>query len=194
MLIRHNKTFKALGLVLFLLLALLAAGCGEAGEDTSQERQAANDEYSYTIPAGWVQSDKYSSEDKIFYVQDGHEDEEQPDNISVEVKSSRYAADEHMQFRDAIVAQLTMQLRNVPALLTGDGRFTDEGAVLYVFTITEEPPEGAPEDAVGVVTRQYYVIDDKQYALIHLTNFSGAEEADAAAERLATSFCFIHES
>ena len=44
-----------------------------------------------------------------------------------------------------------------------------------------------------MTTRQYYVVGEKKYALIHLTNFSGSEETDAAAERMATSFCWAEQ-
>ena len=195
---------KLVYLALGLLMLLLAAGCGAEGnnEDVSQERDFSDKNCGYVIPAGWVKSDKYSTDDKVFYVPDGHEDDEQPDNISVEIGTNKYAADEHVKFREAIVRQLAMQLQGVPGLLTGDGRFTDNEDVLYVFTFREEALDengeseiNLPEEErfVGVTTRQYYVVGENKYALIHLGNFSGSEETDAAAERMATSFCWAEQ-
>ena len=107
-----------------------------------------------------------------------HEEDELPDNISVEVKTNRYSAEDHMEFRDAIVRQLTIQASRVGAELTGEGTFTDQEDVLYIFTISEE----------DVVTKQFYIVGDKRYCLIHLTNFTGSESADEAAQAMADSF------
>lgn len=133
---------------------------------------------SYTVPDGWVKMEKYSTEDKIFYVEEGHEEDELPDNISVEVKTNRYSTEDHMKFRDAIVRQLTMQASSVGAELTGEGTFTDQEDVLYIFTISEE----------DVVTKQFYIVGDNRYCLIHLTNFTGSGRADEAARDMADSF------
>ena len=133
---------------------------------------------SYTVPDGWVKMEKYSTEDKIFYAEEGHEEDELPDNISVEVKTNRYSAEDHMKFRDAIVRQLTIQASGAGAELTGEGTFTDQEDILYIFTISEE----------DVVTKQFYIVGDKRYCLIHLTNFTGSESADEAAQAMASSF------
>lgn len=81
---------------------------------------------SYTVPEGWAKMERYSTENKIFYAEEGHEDDEMPDNISVEVGTNRYSADEHEKFREAILRQLAMQLQGVDAELTGDGTFTEQ--------------------------------------------------------------------
>ena len=80
---------------------------------------------SYTVPEGWAKMERYSTENKIFYAEEGHEDEEMPDNISIEVGTNRYGADEHEKFREAILRQLAVQLQSVDAELTGDGTFTE---------------------------------------------------------------------
>lgn len=133
---------------------------------------------SYTVPDGWMKLDKYSTKNKLFYVQEGHEDDELPDNISIEIGTNRYSADEHEKFRDAIVRQLTMQIQGLDAELTGSGTFTAQEDVLYIFTIREK----------DVVTRQFYIVGDQRYCLIHLTNFTGSEQADDAAQAMADSF------
>lgn len=185
-----------------LLLAGLLAGCagarqqampGGAGApdalDTpagSQAESPAQDAGegetafpgSYTVPEGWVIAEQYSTEAKTFYVEAGHEEDELPDNISVEVGTNRYGADEHEQFRDAIVRQLVMQMQGLDAQLMGNGTYTDQGYILYIFTLTEP----------DVVTTQYYIVGDERYCLIHLTNFTGSETADKAAQAMADSF------
>ena len=188
-----------------LLLASLLAGCGDRpGQSASGETDAPGTAdvsavpesetpettapldkesesgfpCSYIVPEGWVKLEQYSREDKVFYAEKGHEDDERPDNISVEVKRNRYSAEDHMKFQDAIVRQLTMQAGRAGAELTGEGTFTAQEDILYIFTISEE----------DVVTRQFYIIGDKRYCLIHLTNFTGSESAEEAARAMADSF------
>ena len=37
-------------------------------------------------------------------------------------------------------------------------------------------------------TKQYYILDHYRYCLIHLTNFSGEDEAERAAAAMMNSF------
>lgn len=135
----------------------------------------------YDVPQGWVVAPQYSSQQKLFYVQQGQKQAARPDNISVEEGSNLYAKEEHEQFRSAILSQLMMQLRNQPGVqLEGEGTHTAAGDVLYIFTIREED--------TGIVTRQFYIVGDKRYCLIHETNFSGEIAADDAARAMADSF------
>ena len=186
-----NKRLLAVALGLSLFMSLAACSNQQSPSDSSQENASTSEGVSpsdsetnldfpgsYIVPDGWVKMEKYSTEDKIFYAEEGHEEDELPDNISVEVKTNRYSAEDHMEFRDAIVRQLTMQASRVGAELTGEGTFTDQEDVLYIFTISEE----------DVVTKQFYIVGDKRYCLIHLTNFTGSESADEAAQAMADSF------
>lgn len=114
---------------LFLLSAVLClSACGAPAEKPEEsppqpEAEPPAEETAipgiWTVPEGWVKAERYSTEDKIFYVEEGCEEDEQPDNISIEVGTNRYGAEEHMKFRDAIVRQLTMQAGRVGAELTG---------------------------------------------------------------------------
>jgi len=114
----------------------------------------------YIVPEGWVKSEQYSSEDKIFYVEEGHEKDTRPDNISIEIGTNRYGLDEHDKFRYAILRQLSMQSKGSSAKIDDD----------------------------YALTRQYYIVDDHRYCLIHLTDFSGNEDAADAARAIADSF------
>lgn len=151
----------------------------QSTENAAPEAEQKNEfPGSYTVPDGWVKVEQYSSADKFFYVEDGHENDETPDNISIEVGTNRYSEDEHEDFRDAIVRQLTMQLQGVRADVTGDGTHTAQDYIVYIFTISEE----------DVITKQYYIVGDKRYCLIHLTNFTKSESADEAARTMVDSF------
>lgn len=204
--VRQKRRLKmGAAFALVLLLASSLAGCGDKPRESASgetdapstasvpaaphsrqpETPAPPDKGSesgfpgsYTVPDGWVKMEQYSRADKVFYAEEGHEDDERPDNISVEVKTNRYSAEDHMKFRDAIVRQLTMQASRAGAELTGEGTFTAEEDILYIFTISEE----------DVVTKQFYVVGDRRYCLIHLTNFTGSESADEAARAMADSF------
>lgn len=196
----YRKRITALSLLLVLMLCLLE-GCTNKpievpdtqknttaayAPDTNQPTKDMQSEVekesdfpgSYIVPDGWVKAEKYSSADKFFYVEDGHENDETPDNISIEIGTNRYSENEHENFRNAIVQQLTMQLQGVDAEITGDGTYTDQNYIVYIFTINEG----------DVVTKQYYIVGEKRYCLIHLTNFTGSESADEAAQIMADSF------
>ena len=131
----------------------------------------------YTVPDGWVKWDEYSTEEEVFYVEDGQEEKEYPDNISVSFGTNRYSAKEHERFRDAIVQQLLVQLEGVDAQLNGDGTYTEQGYILYIFTIDEQE----------AVTKQYYVVNDYEYCLVHVTNFSKSESVYEAAQSIVDS-------
>ncbi len=158
------------------------SGISEGSQAREPEQPESENESafpgSYTVPEGWVKAEQYSTVDKVFYVEEGHEEDDLPDNISIEIGTNRYAAEEHEQFRDAIVRQLLVQLQGVEAELTGDGTYTEQGYVVYIFTIS----------GTDALTKQYYIVGDQQYCLIHLTGFSGSESTVQAAQDMADSF------
>lgn len=155
--------------------------------DPSESSKSAEDTAipgSYTIPDGWVKAEKYSTGRQIFYIEEGHENDERPDNIAIHVGKNKYSLNEHGQFRDAIVKQLLMQLKGIEADLHGDGTYTAQGDLLYIFTIDEG----------NVVTTQYYILKDYGFCLVQLTNFSGSETSEEAARTMADSFVWNIEA
>ncbi len=183
---REREPDMRKGSIILLTIAviLLTAGCGRSSVSAAQQTEygmKAADFGSYNVPAGWVKAERYSTEDKIFYVQEGEEEDEQPDNISIEFGRNKYKLEEHMKFRDAIVKQLAMQLSGrQDTMVSGEGVYTDQEYIMYVFTIEEEES--------GIMTKQYYIVDDYRYCLIILTNFDGSGEAVRAAGEMADSF------
>lgn len=178
-------------ILLTITVILLTAGCGRssvsaAAQQTEYGMKVA-DFGSYSVPVGWGKAERYSTEDKIFYVQEGQEEDEQPDNISIEFGRNKYKLEEHMKFRDAIVKQLAVQLSGrQDTTVSGEGVYTDQEYIMYVFTIEEEES--------GVMTKQYYIVDDYRYCLIILTNFDGSGEAVQAAGEMADSFVWTTEA
>lgn len=206
---RHMKWHRGFMLFTAVLAALLLlAGCGvqptdfmqkptesadtAASEPPASAAQAAPVETedgtfytkefgTYTVPTGWVEADKYSTDSKFFYVVDGTEEEPQPNNISVESGKNKYLAKDHEQFRTAILNQILMQIKGTKAALNGAGTYTkDNGYNLYIFTITE--------DETDVVTNQYYIVGDYRYVLVQETTFADAEDADKAAQTIVDGF------
>ena len=111
-------------------------------------------------------------------MEEGHEKDTRPDNISIEIGTNRYGLDEHDKFRYAILRQLSMQSKGSSANVTGEGVHTEQDYIMYIFTIDDD----------YALTRQYYIVDDHRYCLIHLTDFSGNEDAADAARAIADSF------
>ena len=144
-------------LIVLLTMVLLLAGCGknegslpqsppdefvaDHQEDSSSETEISSEDHaipgSYTVPEGWEKSEKHSTDSQIFYIEEGHENDEKPDNISIHVGKNQYSLDEHEQFWEAIVQQVLMQLDGIKAQLNGDGTYTEQGDLLYIFTIDE---------------------------------------------------------
>ena len=78
-----------------------------------------------------------------------------------------------------ILSQLMMQVQGSAAQVNGEGTYTDSGDVLLVYTITE----------TGCTTKQYYIVGDYEYCLIHLTVYSGDDTGGIkAAETMVNSF------
>ena len=182
-------------LIVLLAMVLLLAGCGKNGtsspqspsdesvtdqqEPSSSETEISSEDHaipgSYIVPDGWEKSEKHSTNSQIFYIEEGHENDEKPDNISIHVGKNKYSLDEHEQFRDAIVQQILMQLDGIEAQLNGDGTYTEQGDLLYIFTT------------------QYYIVRDYGFCLIQLTNFSGSETTEQAARDMVDSFVWDTE-
>ena len=76
-----------------------------------------------------------------------------------------------------------MQLDGIEAQLNGDGTYTEQGDLLYIFTIDEG----------DIVTTQYYIVKDYGFFLIQLTNFSGSETTEQAARDMVDSFVWDTE-
>lgn len=163
----------------------ITAETGET-EDSGDGKEAGPRTYqkdfgSYELPEGWVEAEKYSSENQFFYVREGQAEDERPDNIAVTTGKNRYEESEHEQFRDAIMTQIMQQIDGEEGIeLTGNGSYTEKDYVVYTFTVTETDP--------AVVTTQYYIVGDYKYCLVHETNFTGDSDVDRVAKHISDSF------
>lgn len=154
-------------LIVLLTMVLLLAGCGKNGASSPQS------------PSDESVADRQkpsSSETEI-----SSEDHAIPGSYTVPEGWEK--SEEHEQFRDAIVQQILMQLDGIEAQLNGDGTYTEQGDLLYIFTIDEG----------DIVTTQYYIVKDYGFCLIQLTNFSGSETTEQAARDMVDSFVWDTE-
>lgn len=74
-------------------------------------------------------------------------------------------------------------MEGIKAELNGDGTYTEQGDLLYIFTIDEGE----------IVTTQYYIVKDYGFCLIQLTNFSGSITTDEAVRSMVDSFVWDDE-
>lgn len=144
----------------------------------------------YTVPDGWIETDEYSASGMMFYVEEGHEDDASPDNISISVGDCPYSLDGHVSFREAIMRQLAMQIQmsgnDEGAQLSGSGSNTARGYILYTFTI----------EADGTITQQNYILKDYGFCLVQVISFSGTENENIfeAAQSIVDSFVWNGDS
>ena len=137
---------------------------------------------SYRVPKNWIESTKYSTKDKFFYVAEGTEEDPLPNNISVNVGKNKYSSEQHMKFRDAILNQLVMQLPK-DVILNGNGSYTANDYVLYTFTFS------ITEGDTTLSATQYYIVADYKYVMVYETAFTdNTEEVDIVAKSIVDTF------
>lgn len=169
-------------LLIIVLLILCVTGCQKAENNIETEGIYNKDFGSYEVPDGWIESKKYSSSSKYFYVLKGEEDDEsQPNNISINRGTNKYAEEDHETFRKAILAQLSFQTSGTENKeITGNGSTTDNRYILYTFIINDKYE--------NVITTQYYIVGNYEYILVHETSFGESKETDEAAKFIVNSF------
>lgn len=198
-------------LLLCLVIMLLLTGCNSGNDsilselDSSVTNQIENSESSvaeedqvvkddafpgtYTVPDGWIEAEKHSTDGMKFYVEEGHEDDASPDNIAIRVGECPYSLDDHESFRMAIMRQITMQIQmsgSDDAQMSGSGSNTAQDYILYTFKI---------EDS-NTITQQYYILKDYGFCLVQVTSFSGAENENIfeAAQSIVDSFIWNEDT
>lgn len=138
----------------------------------------------YEIPADWIESEAHSTNSKFFYVKEGEENENRPNNISVNEGTNKYSESEHEKFRMAILKQLSMQIgRNEDVKLNANGSNTKNGYLVYTFSIKDG----------NTTTTQYYIVGEYKYVLVHETTFVNSTETDNAAQKIIDTFKWKEE-
>lgn len=146
----------------------------EPSEDPSEDH-ADDSRYilknsSFSVAEDWEQVDK-DSNGYVFCLEGTYKGKtaEVPNNIMVTYGTNRYSKDDHMMFRDAILRQLSEQIKGSDVTnVNASGSTTANGDIVYVFDM-----KGATEEKV-----QYYIVGDKEYICVSamIWDYDAAEE------------------
>ena len=149
----------------------------------------------FSVPDTFVETKKFSTPDKPFYV--SQEDEAAlasgkfkfVNNISVSKGKNKYTKENHFEFRQAILRQLAFQCSVSGFSISGGGYHSKSGYVVYKFVLSpcEELLKKRPQEPT---TTQYYIVsEDYSYVLVHETARGDAADTDAAADMIVETFC-----
>jgi hypothetical protein len=170
----------------------LVAPIPEGGDETVEGDIAGEGEFlfekdfgSYRVPEGWEESESHSTDEKYFYVPRGNDDLEWTDNISVNIGSNKYSEEELDDFKEAIMEQYATQidLEDTDGVV-GFAYKTPQGYPVLVFTVTEID---------GLITRQYYIVADHKFCLVHVTCKDDPEDAERTSKCIVESFIWAEE-
>jgi hypothetical protein len=173
------KNYTVIFFIFFMVLVKISAQNDDGGTDISGSI-ISKSFGSFFLPDDWIEITRYSRNGKYFYSHKSEAISSSMTNVSIELGRNRYALEDHMTFRYAILRQLLMQAGK--AQINGSGTFTERGDPLYIFTIEEQEPH--------ITTIQFYIIGDQKHILIHLTDFHNGNitNAEEIARIMVDSF------
>ena len=151
--------------------------------NTAKDGQRVDKDFgSFVVADGFGEAKEQSGNGRYFYVVKGHEHDARPDNISINTGHQNYNLDESEKFAQSTTWQLNMQIKQsgIDANVTGSSGKTDAGDIMYIFDIKIN---GSDE-----IDRQYYILRDKKYVMVFMSNFDNDESVNKAAELMAKSF------
>ena len=158
-------------------------------QDTLEDKKAVEntekikkDFGTFNIPDGWAEAKEQSGHGRYFYVLKGHEHDAMPNNISINMGHQNYNLDESEKFAESTMMQLSMQIKQygANATVSGSSGTTDAGDIMYIFDIKFNDSDE--------IDRQYYILRDKKFVMVFMTNFDNNDEVNKAAELMAKSF------
>ena len=152
-------------------------------DNTTKEGQRVEKEFgSFIVAEGFGEAKEQSGGGRYFYVVEGHEHDARPNNISINTGHQNYNLDESEKFAESTTWQLNMQIKQygMDAVVYGSSGKTDAGDIMYIFDIKFNDS--------NEIDRQYYILRDKKYVMVFMSNFDGDESVNKAAELMAKSF------
>ena len=168
-------------ILLILFACFLFTGCSLIPSTSSGTTKIKTSFGSYRIPGTWEKNNSHSTANKYFFINKNDRNVKTPNNISVEMGTNRYSKDDHIKFRQAIMSQISMQMKGQKATINGSGSTTKQGYIVYTFII--ESDNGLN------YTIQHYIVGDYKYVLVHETIWDGnREDADNAAKKIVNTF------
>lgn len=137
---------------------------------------------SFILAEGFGEAKEQSGGGRYFYVVEGHEHDARPNNISINTGHQNYNLDESEKFAESTTWQLNMQIKQygLDAVVYGSSGKTDAGDIMYIFDIKFNDSDE--------IDRQYYILRDKKYVMVFMSNFDNDESVNKAAELMAKSF------
>ena len=152
-------------------------------DNTTKDGQRVDKEFgSFIVAEGFGEAKEQSGGGRYFYVVEGHEHDARPNNISINTGNQNYNLDESEKFAESTTWQLNTQIKQygVDASVYGSSGKTDAGDIMYIFDIKFNSSDE--------IDRQYYILRDKKYVMVFMSNFDGDESVNKAAELMAKSF------
>ena len=149
---------------------------------TKDSKRVEKEFGSFIVAEGFGEAKEQSGGGRYFYVVEGHEHDARPNNISINTGHQNYNLDESEKFAESTTWQLNMQIKQygMDAVVYGSSGKTDAGDIMYIFDIKFNDS--------NEIDRQYYILRDKKYVMVFMSNFDGDESVNKAAELMAKSF------
>lgn len=149
---------------------------------TKDSKRVEKEFGSFIVAEGFAEAKEQSGGGRYFYVVEGHEHDARPNNISINTGHQNYNLDESEKFAESTTWQLNMQIKQygLDAVVYGSSGKTDAGDIMYIFDIKFNDSDE--------IDRQYYILRDKKYVMVFMSNFDGDESVNKAAELMAKSF------
>ena len=151
--------------------------------NTTEDGQRVDKDFgSFIVADGFGEAKEQSGGGRYFYVVEGHEHDARPNNISINTGHQNYNLDESEKFAESTTWQLNMQIKQygMDAVVYGSSGKTDAGDIMYIFDIKFNDS--------NEIDRQYYILRDKKYVMVFMSNFDGDESVNKGAELMAKSF------
>ena len=149
---------------------------------TKDSKRVEKEFGSFIVADGFGEAKEQSGGGRYFYVVEGHEHDARPNNISINTGHQNYNLDESEKFAESTTWQLNMQIKQygLDAVVYGSSGKTDAGDIMYIFDIKFNDSDE--------IDRQYYILRDKKYVMVFMSNFDNDESVNKAAELMAKSF------
>ena len=149
---------------------------------TKDSKRVEKEFGSFIVAEGFGEAKEQSGGGRYFYVVEGHEHDARPNNISINTGHQNYNLDESEKFSESTTWQLNMQIKQygLDAVVYGSSGKTDAGDIMYIFDIKFNDSDE--------IDRQYYILRDKKYVMVFMSNFDNDESVNKAAELMAKSF------
>ena len=155
----------------------------QKGDTGNKDSKRVEKEFgSFIVAEGFGEAKEQSGGGRYFYVVEGHEHDARPNNISINMGHQNYNLDESEKFAESTTWQLNMQIKQygMDAVVYGSSGKTDAGDIMYIFDIKFNDSDE--------IDRQYYILRDKKYVMVFMSNFDSDESVNKAAELMAKSF------